>query len=330
MRITTPLGWAADRWSLSSRALRWSTTAALAASILIIVTGGLVRITGSGLGCSEWPLCTGDSLVATPEMGIHGAIEFSNRMLTTVIVLAVGWVIITARLQRPRDRVMTRLAWSQFWIVVANAVIGGVSVWVKLNPYVVAFHFLAAMALLTTTTLTWHRVHAVPSAYAPSPGTKTLSGWLAGVTTVLVIAGTVVTGSGPHSGDSSDVPRMGFDWDSVTWVHGVLGVATLVLGVVLWWRLRAPDAAVPRRRVVMFVAIVLAQGIIGIVQVLTHLPELVVALHLLGAALVWAGMLRVLLDVNPSLFRPGGPGRDRPVHSGPARATAAPGPVSSL
>ncbi|MGO1769683.1 MAG: COX15/CtaA family protein [Microbacterium sp.] len=314
MPVPTPLSWAARRWSLSHRALRWSSTAALIVSIVIILTGGLVRITGSGLGCSNWPMCTDESLIATRELGIHGAIEFGNRMMTTVLIVAVAWVIIAARLQRPWDRSVTRLAWSQFWLVVVNAVLGGITVWVELNPFIVAVHFLAAIALLTTTAFTWHRVRERrPAVYAPTRGTRAVSIVLVIVTALLVVLGTATTGSGPHSGDSSDVPRMPFDWTIVTVMHGVLGTGTLVAGIILWVMLarQGAAAAVPRRRATAFVAITIAQALVGVVQALAHLPEWLVAIHLLGSALVWVGLLRVLLDVNPGLFSAAEAGRAR-------------------
>src|SRR5690606_26625488 len=155
--LRTPLGWAAERWELGPRALRWGTSAALVTAILIVLGGVTVRVTGSGLGCPTWPTCTEDSLIATPELGIHGAIEFGNRLITGLLVVAVGWAIIAARLQRPRDRMLTRLAWSMFWLVVANAVAGGFTVWFELNPWMVATHFLLAMTLLACATFTWHR-----------------------------------------------------------------------------------------------------------------------------------------------------------------------------
>lgn len=126
-------------------------------TVVIIVTGGAVRLSSSGLGCDTWPKCTDDSLFATPEQGIHGAIEFGNRMLTYVLSAAVGWAIIAARSSKPWRRGLTRLAWSQFWIVMGNAVIGGITVLAGLNPWTVAGHFLLANALLTVTTLTWLR-----------------------------------------------------------------------------------------------------------------------------------------------------------------------------
>lgn len=307
--MKTPLGWAAARFELGPRALRWSTTAALIVSIVIVFTGGLVRVTGSGLGCPTWPTCDGVSIAPSAELGIHGVIEFANRMLTTVIVIAVGWVIIAARLQRPRVRSITRLAWSQFWLVVANAIAGGITVLVQLNPWVVALHFVLAIALLATTTLTWHRVHEKRIPGEPLPALpRTLSWVLAVSTAVLIVVGTLVSGSGPHSGDSADVPRMQLSWPGVTTVHGILGTLVLVVAIVLLVVLRGGGAQQQRARgrVVVFIVVVVAQGLVGSVQALTGLPAALVVLHLLGSALVWVGALRVLLDVNPSLFASAG------------------------
>ncbi|WP_066038795.1 COX15/CtaA family protein [Herbiconiux solani] len=302
--MTTPFSWLAERVTLTPRALRWGTTAALIVSILIIVTGGVVRVTGSGLGCPTWPTCDGTSISTTPELGIHGFIEFANRALTGVLILAVGWAIVAARLQKPRVRSMTRLAWSQFWLVVANAIAGGVTVRTDLNPWVVAMHFIMAMALLTTTTLTWHRAHRGQSAAVDFPrGIGPLAWVLVAVTAVLIIVGTLVTGTGPHAGDSADVPRMPFVWEQVTIVHGVLGTLALVLGVLLLVRVwRIPGASLARRRAATFVVVVLLQAGLGLAQALLGLPEWMVVLHLLGSALVWVGALRVLLDVHPRLW----------------------------
>jgi cytochrome c oxidase assembly protein subunit 15 len=304
--LKTPLGWLADHYALSPRSLRWATTASLVVSILIVLGGGIVRVTGSGLGCPTWPACDATSLAPTPAMGIHAIIEFSNRMITVLLCFVVAWVIIAARLQKPRVRSITRLAWSQFWLVVVNAVAGGISVWTGLNPYVVAFHFVMAMGLLTTTTLTWHRVNENPVSVEAGTGiakpARALSWCLVALTAVLIVVGTLVSGSGPHSGDTAEVPRMAFDWIDITVVHAVLGTATLVVAIVLAVVLRRGRAAVPCRRTVVFLAVVLLQALVGLTQALTALPALLVAVHLLLAALVWVGALRVLLDVNPGLF----------------------------
>ena len=319
MALKTPLGWAADRFTLTPRALRWATTAALIVSIIIVFTGGLVRVTGSGLGCPTWPTCDGTSIAPSAELGIHGIIEFANRMLTTVIVIAVGWVIIAARLQKPRVRSVTRLAWSQFWLVVANAVAGGITVLVGLNPWVVALHFVLAIALLATTTLTWHRVNEKrpgPTGTV-TPRVRVLAWLLVAATVALIIFGTMVSGAGPHSGDSAAVPRMQIDWTTFTIIHGVLGALVFGLAVAMFVLVRGTDARARliRRRVIVFVVVVLAQGLVGTVQALTGLPAALVSFHLLGAALVWVGVLRVLLDVHAALFAGVGGSRQTPVDS---------------
>jgi cytochrome c oxidase assembly protein subunit 15 len=315
--METPFSYLAARVSLPPRVLRLASLTALIVSIIIVFTGGVVRVTGSGLGCPTWPACDPSSLVPTAELGIHGVIEFSNRLFTGVIVAAVGWVIVAARLQKPRDRSITRLAWSQFWLVVANAVAGGVTVLTELNPWVVAMHFVMAIALLTTTTLTWQRASDNYSRGSVTSGissaqnggirmsrTASVLSWaLAGATIVLVLAGTLVSGSGPHSGDSADVPRMPFNWTGITVVHGILGAATLAIAVVLWLILSRNGSRTARRRVSAFLIVTALQAAVGVTQAFTGLPDFLVAIHLLGAALVWVGVLRVLLEVNPTLFR---------------------------
>jgi cytochrome c oxidase assembly protein subunit 15 len=302
--VTTPFGWLEQRVTLGDRALRWGTTAALVMSVLIVLGGAVVRVTGSGLGCPTWPACDVTSLAPTPALGIHGVIEFANRLFTGFLIVAVGWAIVAARLQKPRNRAITRLAWSQFWLVVANAVAGGISVLAKLNPWVVAFHFLLAIALLTTTTLTWHRARQTGTpAQRPVKLAGRLSWALVGCTLALVVVGTLVTGTGPHSGDSAQVHRMPFVWADVTVFHAVLGTLTLIIALALWVTLRRDqNGALARRRVSFFIVVVILQGAVGTIQALNGLPEALVAIHLLGAALVWIGALRVMLDSNPGLF----------------------------
>ncbi|MFI5618526.1 heme A synthase [Streptomyces sp. NPDC051567] len=281
------------------------------ASIAIIVTGGIVRVTGSGLGCTDWPMCTGETLAPTAEMGIHGVIEFGNRLLTGVLCAVVGWVIITARLQEKPMPSVLRGAWAQFWIVVLNAVVGGVTVWMRLSPYIVAAHFIAATLLLTAAVYTWHAAYtgaddgrAAPSPAAPglSARCRSLSVALVSVTALLVVVGTLATGTGPHAGDSSDVPRMPFNWTAVTVVHGVLAAVVLVLACCLLASLPKGGSGAARRKTAVFLAVLLAQGGVGLVQSLTGLPSLAVILHLLGSALVWVGVLQVHLTVKKHDF----------------------------
>ncbi|MFJ9590015.1 COX15/CtaA family protein [Streptomyces acidicola] len=319
--MQTPLSWLASRYSLGPRSVRQAALASVVASVTIIVTGGIVRVTGSGLGCPEWPTCTDSTLAPTAEMGLHGAIEFGNRLLTGVLCAVVGWVIITARLQRTPMPTVLRGAWAQFWVVVLNAVVGGVTVWMRLSPYIVAAHFLAAMLLLTAAVITWHQARRHGETEEPPvvlpPSCRTASVVLLVVNALLVVVGTLATGSGPHAGDSSDVPRMPLDWTLVTTVHGLLAAAVLGVAGFLLYALPRDGFAGARRRTVVFLAVVLAQGAVGLVQSLTGLSALAVTLHLLGSALVWAGAVQVYLTVTAAASRQPAPGEGtetRPRH----------------
>ncbi|MEE1801732.1 heme A synthase [Streptomyces sp. NPDC101062] len=299
--VLNPLAYIAQRWTPSPRMLRRAAFSAVAMSVLIIVTGGAVRLTGSGLGCDTWPKCTDGSLIATPEQGLHGAIEFGNRMLTYVLSAAVGWAIIAARSVKPRRPGLTRLAWSQFWLVMANGIVGGVTVLTELNPWTVAGHFLAASGLLTVTTLTWLRTHegdGTPRPRVPRPVRK-LSWALVLSSVVLIVAGTTVTGSGRHAGDSSDVPRMPFDYVTVAHVHAAFAWLVCALAVAMWLVLRVVDApADTRARARDLLLILLAQGAIGYVQYFTDSPEILVGLHMFGSAVVWIAVLRVAMSMR--------------------------------
>jgi heme a synthase len=302
--LRTPLGWAADRWQLGARALRWGTTAALVASILIVLGGVVVRVTGSGLGCPTWPTCDGTNVIQVVPDSIHLLIEQTNRLVTGLLVLAVGWAIVAARLQRPRDRMLTRLAWSMFWLVLANAIAGGITVLVHLNPWMVALHFVLAMLLLACATFTWHRARWVGGGGArPSAGSRALAWMLVVATAGVVATGTLVTGSGPHAGDSADIPRMGFQWTVVVVVHGGSALTVLALAVLLAFRLRTEDGGrLALRRIGVFLLVLFAQLVLGTSQSLLGIPEVLVTIHVVVAALVWIGALRVLLDTDPRLW----------------------------
>jgi cytochrome c oxidase assembly protein subunit 15 len=302
-------------------------------SVVIIVTGGAVRLTSSGLGCDTWPKCSSDSLYATSEMGVHGAIEFGNRMLTYVLSAAVGWAIVAARSAKPRRRGLSRLAWSQFWLVMGNAVIGGVTVLTGLNPYTVAGHFLLAMGLLTVATLTWTRAGEgdVPPRPLVGGPVKKLVRTLIAAAAALVTAGTVVTGAGPHAGDSSKVPRMPVGLETAAQVHAALAWIVVALTLAVWLLLRAFDAQEgPLRRTRELLTVLLAQGVIGYVQYFTELPEVLVGLHLLGAALVWIAALRLLLSLRERGLPQGGTAADGAAAAGPASGTATAVPEARL
>ncbi|MFD7647664.1 COX15/CtaA family protein [Streptomyces albidoflavus] len=296
-----PLAFIAARWTPSPGIVRRAALTALVMAVVIVVTGGAVRLTGSGLGCPTWPKCTEDSLTSTREMGLHGAIEFGNRMLTYVLCAAVGWAIIAARSAKPRRRALTRLGWAQFWVVMGNAILGGIVVLVGLNPYTVAAHFLLSTALIALATVMWQRTREGDEPARPLVGKplRQLVQVMVAMTALLIAVGTVVTGAGPHAGDSSDVPRMPLDWEMVSRVHAVLAWVVVALAFALWFVLKAVDApAGPLARTREFFVILLLQGAIGYVQYLTDLPEILVGLHMLGSCLVWIGVVRLLLALR--------------------------------
>ncbi|MGC4948245.1 COX15/CtaA family protein [Streptomyces sp. DT224] len=299
--LRNPLLYIAERWTPEPRTVRRAAMSAVVMAVVIVVTGGAVRLTGSGLGCPTWPKCTDESLTATSAMGFHGAIEFGNRMLTYVLCAAVGWAIIAARSAKPWRRGVTRLGWLQFWVVMGNAVLGGIVVLVGLNPYTVAAHFLLSTALLTVALMTWQRTREGDGAPRPLVGKAVAQlAWLLAVAAGLLVAvGTVVTGAGRHAGDSSDVHRIPVDWKMVAQLHADLAWVVVALTVALWFVLKAVDAPVgPLHRTRELFLILLGQGVIGYVQYFTDTPEILVGLHMFGSCLVWIGVVRVLLSLR--------------------------------
>ncbi|MDN0194970.1 COX15/CtaA family protein [Streptomyces sp. S.PNR 29] len=299
--VRNPLAFIAERWTPAPRTVQRAALSALVMSVVIVVTGGAVRLTGSGLGCPTWPKCTADSLTATSAMGFHGAIEFGNRMLTYVLCAAVGWAIIAARSEKPYRRSLTRLGWTQFWIVMSNAVLGGIVVLVGLNPYTVAAHFVATSALIAVAVVMWQRAREGDGEPRPLVGkaVQQLVWFLVAASVLLILVGTVVTGAGPHAGDSSEVERMPVDWETVAKVHAVLAWIVVTLTFALWFVLKAVDAPRgPLSRTRDLFLILLAQGVLGYVQYFTNLPEVLVGLHMLGSAVMWIAVMRVLLSLR--------------------------------
>jgi heme a synthase len=269
--------------------------ASVVANTGIVVTGGIVRLTGSGLGCPTWPTCTAESLTPTAAYAQHGAIEFTNRMLTFVLGVVVLATLVAILRSARRD--LFPLALAAFLGIPAQAVLGGITVLTGLNPWSVAAHFLVSMGILAvTTTLAWRAYRPVGVARAVvNPSLLTLTRVLVGVTAAVLALGTVVTGSGPHAGDA-DVPRTGFDPQTVSQLHAdaVMLLIGLTVATLLWLRGSKAPAATTRAAAVLLV-VELSQGVIGFVQYFTGLPVVLVAVHLLGACLVWIAALRLLL-----------------------------------
>ncbi|MFB7634210.1 heme A synthase [Streptomyces sp. NPDC056149] len=291
----------ARRWQPSARFVERAALATVVMAVVIVVTGGAVRLTESGLGCSTWPQCTPDSLTPTAEMGIHGLIEFGNRLLTYVLCAFIGLFIVAARARAPRRRSLTRLGWAQFWIVMGNAVWGGIVVLTGLNPYLVAAHFLLTTALLTVAVLSWRRAKEgdeEPRDTVARP-VRQLAWLLTAATAALTLIGTVVTGSGPHAGDAHKVHRIPLDWQEITQLHVDFVYIVVGLSVALWFALRAVKAPVaPRRAVLALFGCLAFQGVIGYVQYFMGLPEIVVGLHMMGSTLVWIAVLCIALSLR--------------------------------
>jgi cytochrome c oxidase assembly protein subunit 15 len=273
----------------------------LIANSLIVVTGGAVRLTDSGLGCPSWPQCAPGSLVPVPSLGYHGVIEFSNRMLTYAVTAAVAAAIITTTRAAARRRSLTRMSWALFFGVAAQAVIGGISVRTRLAPGWVAFHFSFSMGMIAVSWLLWTRSHE-----GDEPARPLLRGelvWL-GRTLVaaagaVVVVGTLVTGSGPHSGALDAARRLPFDPAEVTQAHADLVFIVVGLTVALWFALKAADAPVSVVRATRDLLLVLAgQAALGYTQYFTGLPAWLVLLHMTGACLAWIAVWRILTSMR--------------------------------
>lgn len=273
--------------------------ASLVSQTALIVSGGAVRLTKSGLGCSEWPNCMPGTMTPTAEMGIHGLIEFGNRLLTFVLTAIAVAMIVAVWRMRKTHRTIFWLSVGLLCVIPVQAIIGGITVWTKLNPWVVSLHLLASMVLVATATLlvnrTGRELRAEDAvALGPLSGTLRSLGWTVAITSALaLILGTVVTGTGPHAGDASS-PRHPFNAYFVTRLHVVpvylLVIATLV-GLVLVYRFKAAPGL--RAAYLGLAGVVVLQAVIGYVQHFTGLPIGLVLLHMLGAALLTAAATNV-------------------------------------
>ena len=270
------------------RRLGWAT---LAANIGIVLTGGAVRLSGSGLGCPTWPRCTEDSLTPHGALDVHSAIEFGNRTLTFVLIAIAVATFLSALNTGRAD--LRRLALLLGLSVPAQALLGGVTVLTDLNPWVVAFHLLFSMGIISLAVLYLHTIGhpvAADGGVRASAPPRTLAWATYAAAWVVLALGTVVTGSGPHAGDVK-APRNGLDPLQISQLHA--DFVFLLVGLTV-----ALVIVHPSRATRTLLGVELAQGLIGFVQYFTDLPVVLVGLHLLGAALIAAVATWVVVEAR--------------------------------
>lgn len=294
MGVTTSAAAVRRRFDISGwiRPLGW---AALVANCVLVVTGGAVRLTSSGLGCPTWPRCTQRGLTPHGALNVHSAIEFSNRLLTYPLIAIAILTFIAAWQSGRRDlRVVALLAALG---IPAQAVIGGISVLTDLNPWIVSFHLLCSMAIIGLTVLFLWRLHAPAAPVARGP-VVTLA-WATFVAAWLVLyAGTVVTGAGPHAGDAHSA-RNGLDPLEISQLHADLVCLFIGLTVGLLIAAYALKASAGTRQAAwVLLGVECSQAAIGWVQYFTDLPIVLVLFHMLGAALISATVTWVLLRIR--------------------------------
>lgn len=261
--------------------------ASLISQVLIVVTGGVVRLTGSGLGCPTWPKCTSESLITTPEMGIHGIIEWANRMLTFVLALvAILTFVAIVRLGKQLRKGLFAPALILGLGIPAQAVLGGFTVLTKLNPWFVGAHFvLSGYMIAVASVLVWR---AIASEHTPvSPIMWSMANGIAVVGAIAVVVGVLVTGAGPHSGDAASL-RNGLDLE--VWQHFHSYPAYLMLTLVimqLGLMIRRDGKAFgsfQSKVLTGLLAVTVLQAIVGVAQARLGVPPLLVGIHMLGAA----------------------------------------------
>ncbi|GAA3824436.1 COX15/CtaA family protein [Sphaerisporangium flaviroseum] len=295
-------------WSPTPFTVRRWALAAVVVNAGITVTGAAVRLTGSGLGCPTWPRCTPGSFVPAAHDAhspVNMAIEFGNRLLT-FLVLAVAAACVVAVLRvAPRRSSLVRLAWIQPIGVAVQALWGGLVVRSLLNPVTVSVHFLLSIGMIAAAFALYARSGEgdAPPRRLVHRDIRTLGFVLVAATLVLLIAGVVVTGTGPHSGDEA-ASRFDFDIETMARLHADTVWVVLGLTFALLFALHVTDSpGRARRGALILLGVELAQGVIGYVQYFLAVPALLVGLHVLGSTLVWIATLRVVF-----LMRSRGPG----------------------
>ncbi len=277
----------------------------LVAQSAIIVTGAVVRLTGSGLGCPNWPQCVEGSYTPTArqEEAFHKYIEFGNRLLTFVVVI-IALAVLVAVLMNARSRkrsvipqrpAIIILAIIPFIGTAAQAVLGGVTVLTGLDPLIVSAHFLLSMVLVTAAVVLVARSGDLgdqPVIHLTPKPVRFLTWLLVSVAALVVVLGVITTGSGPHSGDAQSEARFSFDPQTVSWLHAdaVFLFIGLLIGLIVSLMLFNSTGSM-RKRTFLLIALTLTQGGVGYIQYFTGLPSALVAVHVLGAVLTWIAVL---------------------------------------
>lgn len=297
----------ASEAEIAPKFLRRVATLMVITQSAIVVTGAAVRLTGSGLGCSTWPECTPGSYTPTanqPEAPLHAWIEFGNRLLTFVLFLNALTLVISILRNR---RELFGLGAIQILGILAQALLGGITVLTGLNPATVAGHFMLSILLIAAALSLRQRIYGYsPFKLITTKLTKNLARALVILTFMVLIAGTIVTGSGPHAGDST-AERFPLDARTVSWIHADLVIALLGIAVALLISIQVGESGATRellgKRIKVFLLASLLQGAIGYTQYFTGLPELLVAFHILGSILVWLSAWNLAITGNVRILR---------------------------
>ena len=297
--LTAPL------FSAPAALRRWA-AANVVVNVLIVVTGGAVRLTDSGLGCPEWPQCEEGTMVPTSEMGLHGVIEFGNRLLTFVL-LFVALATLLAIYALVKERVdLKLLGWVVLGGIPTQALIGGITVWSNLNPWVVGLHFLASIGVIAVATALFIRAGEPDVEARPlvPRAVRYLGYTIVGTAFLVISIGVTVTGSGPHAGDP-DSPRIDISPELLAQLHVDAVWALVGLSVAMMFTLfavKAPEH--PKRSTGLLLGVIAFQGMIGYVQYYSGVPELLVGMHMLGACLLWIAVINVPFSLRERVAPP--------------------------
>ena len=303
------------RLRLSPRAYRWITLVAAILLAAIIVTGAAVRLTGSGLGCPEWPNCTAGKLTAGASDDVHAQIEFANRMVTGLVSLAVIIAVLGSLVRLPPRKDLIWLSVGLVVGVIAQALLGALVVSELLDPPFVMAHFLISAVLLGNAIVLFHRA-GLPDDMRSRPSVRPGSLWMGRLLVVaasaVLVTGTVVTGAGPHSGDAGDgaklkATRLDLAVPEVARIHGTSVMVFLALTLItLWLVSRDPGRRRVMERLSLLLALIVAQGALGYTQYFNGVPPLLVGFHVAGATAVFSATIAVLLGMYAPVPKRGG------------------------